>query len=214
MDEIVVKVARTLACLTRLAILSRLVRQGETAPTQLVRGLSIRLDTLSVHLRRLADAGLIQRRRSGAWTYCSAESPYSEEAFSGKVTAWVRRLLQDPVAAAKDYGLGQVRNPSEREAESALHGAIFEAATAFGHLRRLQILRRLAHGGATTTERIMEELRMSDAAASRHLDKLARRGYVQVTRTGRSVTYALAGSSKTPLHAQLFEIVRATWSRN
>jgi DNA-binding transcriptional ArsR family regulator len=212
-DELIVRVARALACLTRLQILSRLARQRQVAPSALGRDLGIGLDTVCVHLRRLCDAGLIQRRRSGRWCYGVGESPYREDTLSGKVTRWIRRLLADPLRSINDYGVEQLRNHSSQQAEALIHRLLFEALTAFTNVRRLKILRRLANGKDVAAETLMKELHMSDAAVSRHMNKLVRRGYVQSARRGRRFAYRLSNDYRSALHKELYDIVASNWRK-
>jgi len=207
MDEIVVRVLRALACRARLRMLSCLACTEEATPTDLARQLRMRLDLVCTHLRRLASAGLIVRRRSGARCYCRARSPYSQEAFSGKLTSWMYRRLRAAGRARVTRG----RSGSAPDAPAELCRTIFEAATAFTNVRRLQILRRLAGGEGVPVRTLTSELRLSESAASRHLAKLTRRGYVEVAHAGRCLTYRRAPEFKTPVHEKLFEIVRAEW---
>ena len=213
MDELVVRVARAIACFARLRMLSRLVQGGEMAPRDLARELGLSPHLVSAHLMRLGSAGLIQRRRSGVWCYCLAESPYSKDALSGKTTLWLRKALVDPALAAKNCGVAEVRNRSRQTVETQVHKIIFDAATAFTNVRRLQILRRLADHGPGDVTALTRELHMSPSAVSRNTAKLVRRGYVTTSQAGQLLTYRLARGSRTPLHAGLFEIVRSTWQR-
>jgi len=173
----------------------------------------MRVDVVCIHLRRLASAGLIQRRRSGVWCYCAARSPYSDQALSGKIMSWLRGALRNPARIIKHSAVVQLRNVSQSELETQLHDFIFEAATAFANVRRLQILRRLAGGDVVTAENLARELSMSAPAVSRHTTKLVRRGYVEACRAGRSLTYRLARKFKTPVHAKFLEIVRVEWDK-
>ena len=90
---------------------------------------------------------------------------------------------------------------------------VFEAATAFANVRRLQILRWLVDGGEAQVDALTEKLRMSESAATRHMAKLSRRGYVRASRVGRELVYRLAPRSKTPIHTTLFRIVRSEWGK-
>jgi DNA-binding transcriptional ArsR family regulator len=213
MDEIIVRVARTVACHARLQILSALARDGECSPSELARQLGTGLDSVCVHLKHLTTAGLMQRRRSGAWCYGVAGSPYTEQAFSGKVAAWLYRLLRDPSRSLRGCAVDTARNQTSPDAEGALHAIVFEAATAFANVRRLQILRRLQLSGAATTEVLSAELSISESALSRHIAKLRRRGYVQATDDGRLITYRMAARPKTSVHAELLGFVTAEWRK-
>jgi DNA-binding transcriptional ArsR family regulator len=211
MDEIIVRLARTIASLPRLRVLSVMARKPELPPSVLAAELGMPRNALSVHLRALAVAGLLQRRKSGAWSYYRAESPYNERTLSGNLTAWLKTMLQAPAESAMRLGLGE----AQREGctpEMLLHRTIFEAATAFTDLRRLQILRHLAGRGGSTAEQIQAALSISPQAVTRHMTKLIRRGYVQARRsTGRTLVYELSPTAKTPVHSRMLEIVRAVW---
>lgn len=213
MDDILVRIARTVACLPRLRMLSVLVRLRETTPTALAEELGIPLDMISTHLARLSAAGLIQRRRSGLYSYCVGRSPYSRDALSGRIMSWLCDTLRTPAEARTNCIPGQVCNAGEGEPESQVHEAVFEAATAFTHHRRLQILRRLSHGDVAAVQTLTRELHMSEAALSRHTAKLVRRGYVEATRSGRCLGYRLATKFKTPVHARLLKIVLREWQK-
>ncbi|MBM4046114.1 MAG: transcriptional regulator [Planctomycetes bacterium] len=211
MDDVVVRITRTIANPERLQILSYLIAEGEKSPTDISHDLHIAPNALSGHLAKLATAGLIKRRRSGGWSYCVAESPYAESTLSGMMLAWLRAVLRKPAETLHHCGLHEVRNGSAKEAQTALHKLIFEAATAFTDLRRLQILRYLARRGQVSAEQLKNDLSMSLWAVSRHTAKLIRRGYLTSAAAGEPILYRLAAKFKTPIHAKLFEIVRSTW---
>ena len=213
MDEVIVRIALAIACLARLRILSRLARAGETAPSELARQLGMSLDLVCAHLRRLSAAGLILRRRSGVWRYCTAESPYSRGALSERMTSWLCEALGRPGLTARNCRAEQLCNSSDPAGERELHRVIFDAATAFTNVRRLQILRRLAGGDVVDLRTLGRELSMSDSAVSRHTAKLRRRGYLAASRAGRFVAYRVASQFKTPVHAGLFEIVCGAWEQ-
>jgi len=213
MDEIIVRIARAMACVARLRILSRLARVGEMSPTELARQLRMSPDLVCAHLRRLSAAGLILRRRSGAWHYCKAESPYSREALSGKLTSWLCELLRKPRRAARSCGVPQRRSSSDAASERHLHGILFDAATAFTSVRRLQILGRLAGGDVVDLRTLARELSMSESAVSRHTAKLRRRGYLVASAAGRELAFTVASQFRTPAHAGLFEIICSAWEK-
>ena len=110
MYEIIVRVARAIACLPRLRILSCVAGTDEVMPTDLARELGMSRDLVATHLRRLSAAALIQRRRSGARSYCIASSPYAEDTISGRTVAWLRQMLEDPARAIENSEVEQVRN--------------------------------------------------------------------------------------------------------
>ena len=210
MDEIMVAVARVVACRTRLRILSCLSRAEERAPTDLARDLALPLDQLCTHLRRLAAAGLICRRRSGRWCYCQARSAYGPRALSGQLARRLYGALRDPARTLQ--GSRGARRQDADDEEAVLHRLLLEAATAFTHPRRLQLLRRLRSGPADVAT-LTRELHMSEAAVSRHMDKLLRRGYVATRRAGRTLTYALAAKCKTPIHTRWLAIASEGWGK-
>jgi DNA-binding transcriptional ArsR family regulator len=211
MDELIVRLMRTLACEERLRILSWLTIEGEQSPSRLARDLELLDTAVSGHLARLTAVGMIQRRRSGGWFYCTATSPYAANTLSGMTSAWLRKLLASPQKTHKDLGLQELRNGSARESETHLHRLIFEAATAFTDLRRLQILRRLLRKGEANLETLYQELKMSPAAALRQTDKLVRRGFVCREASGDDTVFRLARKCKTPIHTGLWEVVRSSW---
>ena len=178
MDEIVIRLARALASFVRLQVLSRLVAAGETSPTRLGRELQMSLNSLSGHFAKLAAAGLIKRRRSGRWSYCVGDSPYNPATLSGRMVAWLRGVLAMPKQTLRDCGDKEAHRLSVEEAQTRVHRFVFEAATAFTDLRRIQILRFLATGAEVTAQRMSKKLSMSAAAVSRHTNKLMRRGYL------------------------------------
>jgi len=211
MDEIIVRVARALANRRRLQILSHLARLGEKTPSDLTQQLDVPINVLSGHLTKLATAGLIQRRRSGAHCYCAAKSPYSTQVLSGKMALSIRRILRAPADVLSDCGVREVRSLSPQEIDRRLFDVIFEAATAFTDLRRLQILRWLTVHERATADEFRDELKMSEFAVSRHISKLKRRGYVFADVSGRRHEYRLASKFKTPVHGQMWRIVREVW---
>jgi len=209
-DELTVRVLRAVACFRRLRIISRLVGRGELTLTQLAREVGLRRDVACVHLARLLGAGLVQRRRSGARCYYAAQSPYSEPALSGQVVAWLRDVLMGAAAPSKAGERAATGRDSAKGAPPA-HKGIFQAATAFTHPRRIQILRKLAASGPATLLALTRELHMSAPAAHRHLRKLIRRGYVQAQGEGLVLSYSLAPQGGRPLETRLLEIVRGHW---
>ena len=213
MDEIIVRLARAIASLPRLRMVSLLVREGELTPTRLAKDLRLPLNVVSLHLRVLTVAGLICRRKAGAWCHYRAESPYDSTAPSGRLTAWLCILLQASSDTSKeDSGLHEVRNLSSNP-EEALRRVIFEAATAFTDLRRLQVLRFLGRQREAKANDLVEVLSISPQAVGRHMGKLIRRGYVRTQRCSRTVVYTLAPVAKTPVHKRMLEIVQAAWEQ-
>jgi len=211
MDELITRVLRTVACYTRLRILSRLTGCKEMTLTQLARALRLRRDLVCIHLARLAAVGLVQRRRSGVRCYCIAGSSYSQRALSGRIASWLREALGATAQAGSESRLAGRGTGRDSGASREAHRVIFEAATAFTNPRRIRVLRRLAGNQPVEATALARELRMSGAAFSRHVAKLTRRGYVSSSRHGRRVVYRRTAHAKTPIHAGLLEIVSDCW---
>ena len=110
MYEVIVRIARAIACLPRLRILSCMASADEVMPTDLARELGMSRDLVAAHLRRLSAAALIQRRRSGVRSYCIASSPYAESTISGEMATWLRQILGNPRRAMKNSEVEQARN--------------------------------------------------------------------------------------------------------
>jgi DNA-binding MarR family transcriptional regulator len=191
MDEIIVQVCRSIACTTRLNILALLANNTEITPTELAQRLKLRLPKISEHLRRLSAAGLIGRRPSGIRCYCVAKSPYGETALSGKMSRWLFRVLRE-------------------RSDEHTRKLIFNAATAFTHLRRVQILRHLEAHGESDSETMTGQLKMSPAALSRHCAKLSRRGVIISRESPDGWRCRLAENLVTPVHRELIGIIRSS----
>ncbi len=212
MEEVIVRVLRTAACFTRLRIVARLANGKEATPSQLAAELGLSRALVCVHLAKLASAGLIKRRRSGLRCYCVAQSPYDHRTLSGQVTAWLCEALRSATwAALGDSAPGRRGTNAARTAAEQLR-TVFDACTAFTSPRRIQLMRRLSRGDAAGVEALTRELHMSGAALGRHTDKLIRRGYLTVSRAGRSLVYRLARQARTWQHARLLKIVQAHWA--
>jgi DNA-binding MarR family transcriptional regulator len=207
MDEIVVQVCRAIACHARLKILSLIANGTEVTPTELANDLNMPLSQISDHLRRLSAAGLIQRRHSGVRCYCVAKSPYGETALSGKVSRWLYRILREPYG--RRLASTGTRDAGSRSVEN-MRQLIFNAATAFTHLRRVQILRHLEACGKSDSGTMTAQLKMSPSALSRHCAKLARRGILVVEPSEHGWECRLAGNSKTRVHQELLEMIRTS----
>lgn len=213
MDEIIVRLARAIASHPRLRILSHLAQHDELAPTALATELGMPLNAVSTCVRMLSAVGLIRGRRSGARCYYAFTSPYREQALSGRMSRWMNQLLRR-VRKKENRGLQEVRDAAGAGAQASLHATIFEAATAFTDLRRLQILRYLETHAGATVEELVSKLSMSPDAISRHTAKLRRRGFLTVEKKERGcMAFRLAGEYKTPVHREMHKIVAATWAK-
>lgn len=212
MDEIVVQVSRTVACRTRLKLLATLAADKELAPSRLAIRLQVSEPQVCAHLRRLSAAGLICRRHSGAWSFAVAQSPYGESAFSGQVARWLFKHLKSP-PKLDSTGLGEKDKDKAHSPLDRVERVIFNVATGFTNLRRLQILRHLQRNGNADLEILSMTLKMSPAAASRHVSKLERRGMVLAARQDSRLALRLTTDWKSPLHRDYWEMVSALWQK-
>jgi DNA-binding transcriptional ArsR family regulator len=206
MYELIVRLARTVANDERLRILAHLMSHGETAPKELARGLHLSPNALAGHLAKLVAVGLVSRRRSGRWNYCSAASPYRPTALSAMALAWLRGSLVEPTRSTENGSRRTGASSTVAEGREARR-LVFEAATAFTDLRRLQIMRRLKEQGPATGAALGQELKISPLAVRRHLNKLQRRGLVGATVAGSGDTCAVADGAKSAVHAEWWRIV-------
>ena len=182
-------------------------------PSQLARDLHVGRDLVCAHVARLTAVGLITRRRSGSRCYCLLESPYSVHALSGQLSAWLREVLAPSASEAPTAGQTELRGVRVPADNPDTRRTVFEVATTFANLRRLNILRYLAGGRTSDAQTIMRELSMSRPAATRQLAKLIRRGYLRKLPEARHVQYQLLPGGKSPLHARVFQIVSEHWDR-
>ncbi|HUT32193.1 MAG TPA: helix-turn-helix transcriptional regulator [Planctomycetota bacterium] len=211
MDELIVRVLRTVACVPRLRILSRLGGGEELTLSRLAGALHLRRDLVCTHLARLSAVGLVRRRRSGRRCFCIAGSPYGPGTVSGQVASWLGDALRSQGALPHQAHPPERRGKHATDGLQPIYGTLMDAATAFTHPRRIQILRRLASPRPAFTREFTRELRMSAPALNRHLAKLIRRGYVSAEGARGHLSYRLAPTAKTPQHAQLLEIVQEHW---
>ncbi|MBM4045265.1 MAG: helix-turn-helix transcriptional regulator [Planctomycetes bacterium] len=214
MDEIIIRLARAIACLPRLWILAYLAIHGEVIPTVLAAKLRMARSAMSMHLKVLCAVGLIRGRRSGARCHYAFISPYGEQTLSGSMARWLCQVLKEGAQKESHRGVHELRDGSPRASHASLHATIFQAATAFTDLRRLQILRYLETHDEATVENLRNELKMSRDAVFRHTDKLRRRGLLRVqAMADGSFAFSLAREYKTPIHEQMHAIVRGCWKK-
>lgn len=200
--EFLVQLFRALANGSRIRILRLLAVLGEMNVSDIARAAGLRANAVSAHLRVLAAAGLVWRRRSGARVaYRLAES--AGHPVTARTVSALRRVFgtiatTDPqqVAAAD-----QERSPTRSDA------ALFACFTAFTHPRRLQIIRHLARHRTALLGELMAQLSMSLPACLRHLDKLERRGVVGRARPRKRDGYALR-SGRGRVQKELLRAVR------
>ena len=205
-------VCRSIACDARLLMFHHLARERELPATRLARHCGLSLDAASHHAARLACAGLLERRPSGARVYYSF-SPAPRRG-RGALGAVVRRACLDTAWATRGWAASRIVHlgPAvlERVPADAARAfdVLFDAATAFTHARRALIVRYLIENGASDRMAMTAALRMSRPACGRHLEKLARRGHVHDIGQG---IWRLAPTQKTPVH-QAFVDQLAAWT--
>jgi len=126
MEELIVRVLRTVACVPRLRIVARLAAGDELTLTRLAQDLRLRRDLVCTHLARLSSVGLVKRRRSGRRCCCAAGSPYGPGTLSGQVASWLGAALSSQSASPRTVrALEQRRRPT-------VHGEDAAARTATG----------------------------------------------------------------------------------
>ena len=202
MLETVATCCRGLACEARLVLLYHLAAVRELRASELAERACVPRDHASQHFRRLVAADLLHPRRSGR---------------SIAPGVLVRKAFLEPQWATQGWERVKTVHLSPRAArvlpEPALRVAdvVFDAATAFAHVRRLQILRFLDQCGARHAIALGESLHMSPQACWRHLDKLRRRGYVSGHLRGLC-TLSMKHSS--PFHSALLCHAREDWGQD
>ena len=211
MLELIAAVCRAIASDAKLLLLYQMARQGELNAAELASRTHLAPDGVSHHTQRLSAVGLVERRRSGAHVFCRLATTTRGE-LGVEVAALVQRACRDSRWATSGWGEeGTVHLLPETVAQVGQAAAlpfdvIFDAATAFGNVRRLQLIRLILRSGPCSEDRIVTELRMSPAACRRHTDKLSRRGVL--SRRG-SKSWVLSRSRRTPFHAALMSLVVA-----
>jgi DNA-binding transcriptional ArsR family regulator len=214
MLETTASVCRAIASEPKLFLLHQLAVHGELDAAELARRTGLAPDGVCRHVQRLGALGLVERRRSGAHVFCSLP-PAEREHFGASAVALLQRAWRDTGWATSGWdedGVVHLRSDVPGHVSRQVARAtdvVFDAATAFGNVRRLQLLRLVIRAGPCAEERIVAELRMSPAACWRHTDKLARRGVL--SRQG-SAGWLLSRKQRTPLHATLLSLVVARLS--
>jgi ArsR family transcriptional regulator len=186
--EATAQLFRALANYDRIRILRVLVVLGERNVAEMCHALGARADPVSRHLRLLAAAGLVWRRRSGRVVYYRLpETPRSP--LASAVIAFLRSAFRH--IRARDAR--RVARSSRGRSADRSDAGLFAYFTAFTHSRRLQIIRYLHRHGTTPMGLLPDELGMSPQACWRHVSKLCRRGVIASERTGRTGVCSLLG---------------------
>ena len=213
MLEVITASCRALACEARLVVLYHLSVVPELQASKLAGRAHTPADHVSQHLRRLVAADLLRCRRSGRYVYYRLHIPSSRPSRLA-LGRLVRHAFADTEWATQRWDEQGIIHLSPRAAsvlpKEVLRAAdvVFDAATAFSHPRRLQILRVLADGKSHPIGTLGRSLHMSPLACSRHLDKLRRRGYITEPTPG---LLALSSTHRSACHQALLRDVRRHW---
>ena len=205
MLEEITATCRALACEANLIILELLSREGELSAGDIAERAGRLRSVTSTHLGKLATQGLVERRRSGGRVhYQLCSGPVEGTRFAP--TALLGRAFGRARWAVKGWDEGQLLHISgggaadEGSVRRVLLDVVYDAATAFTNVRRLQIVCLLAVRGAITESAVRGELSMSRAACWRHLDKLVSRGYARSVGQGG---WEVRATGRTPFHRGL-----------
>ncbi|MBM4034909.1 MAG: ArsR family transcriptional regulator [Planctomycetes bacterium] len=209
MPERIATVCRALASEPNLIILHQLALEPDLASSELARRARLSRPQTSSQLSHLAALGALSRRRSGPFVHYSiADEPGNPGSFA----PWrlVRETLASPARACRSWRADSILHLSEDtvtlvgEPVARAMDVIFDAATAFGNVRRVQLVRLLRQQGPCTGVGICGTLRISPYAFWRHIRKLQRRGYVRQRSPG---LWQLTRTHKALFHHELFGIV-------
>jgi len=209
MLERIAVICRGIASENRLLILYHLHLQRELPASEIARRAGISRDLASNHLKLLTNLALLHPRRSGAYIYYRLSSARSRAGTFAPL-GLIRRAFRDLDWAMNGWNEAGTLHLSPRIAETSpqdvtrTFDVVFDAATAFSNVRRLQILRYLTRTAEASSKELQRALNMSANAVSRHLDKLLRRGYVS---SGGENRWSLSREPKTRFHAKLLELV-------
>jgi DNA-binding transcriptional ArsR family regulator len=177
---------RALANHQRIQILRVLVVLGERGVAQMCEALGAHVDPVSRHLRLLAAAGLVWRRRSGRVVYYRLpETPRNP--LTGAVIAFLHSAFQH----IRTRDARRVARSSRGASLARSDARLFAYFTAFTHSRRLQIIRYLYEHGTAPMGVLPDQLGMSPQACWRHVSKLCRRGIAASERAGRATLCSL-----------------------
>ena len=199
--EFIVELFRALANRERIRVLRVLVVFRELSVTEIAEATKLNLTALSGHLKVLAAAGVVWRRRSGRVVYYRL----AEDA-GNPVTGTALVLLRELWASLPPNKPESVICADQSDSPSNSDAALFACFTAFTHPRRLQIIRHLACGPGATVADIARRLSMSCRACFRHVSKLERRKFVIGQREGKKVTYCLA-VGQGEIERRIFEVL-------
>ncbi|MBM4030954.1 MAG: ArsR family transcriptional regulator [Planctomycetes bacterium] len=211
MLETIAGTCRVLACDGSLLILYHLSGERELTSTELSRRAKLPRDQTSAHLSRLATVGGVHRRRSGSRVYYAIGNA-SKSGWPFDPWGTVERVFAGLPATLKGWDAEGNLHLSPRTLETverrvaAAMDMVFDASTAFTNVRRLLVLQMLKEKGECTAGSVVANLKMSEQACWRHLDKLVRRGYVRERSAG---VWVISRNQRTRCHAEMLGTVLA-----
>ena len=184
--EFIVQLFRALANHERIRMLRMLTVFREMIVSNIAEATKAGLPIVSAHLKVLAAAGLVWRRRSGRYVgYRLAERA------GNPVTAIALRTIREAFRSVAHDKPRSVAIADQPDSSAASDAALFACFTAFTHPRRLQIIDLLCRQDAAAVAELTRVLSMSRRACHRHLEKLERRGIVAHATEGHGTVYAL-----------------------
>ncbi len=151
------RTCRVLANEARLRVLAVVLREGPLCVSAVAARARLSEARASAALRGLQARGLLRATRSGRWVWYEARADRT-------VTH------AGPLLAAVG---------GELDGGGASRRAVIRLVTAFTHPRRLRVVRHLAPGAGLRANDLARAAGMPLQALYRHLDKLARRGFVR-----------------------------------
>ena len=204
--DLIVATCRALANHHRLELLRAIHEQPGIAVQVLATKVDLEAPVVSKHLKLLRDLHLVQMTPQGRFVHCSPPRPGSTR--NGFLTDMQKLLRTIFGAGDRNRTLSKVCNSTgtARGGWSDVYEALMAGFTTFTHLRRLMILRWLAQHKTGSPEELVARVGMSADAARRHLDKLRRRGVVQIE-SGTSERWTIRREGGSPFHRQLLESV-------
>ena len=148
---------RVIANAKRLRCLKFVLKQPDSTVEQVARAVRIPEAKASQALRAIQSRGLVASHRQSRWLRHSPDPDPSVSAADAFLLAMKSALLDERIPEAK----------------------IVEAATAYTHPRRIEIVRALAFAGTAEPHALSVQLGISLPALRRHLGNLRRRGVVE-----------------------------------
>lgn len=156
------RTCRVLASPRRLRLLGELCRCGPLNVGMASELTDLPVTTVSQCLRALQSRGLVSRQKTGRYVrYWATANP--DVMHAGAVLRRLRPLLV-----------------TRERPDPAFLGDLAFAFTAFTHPRRIAVVRFLAESGACDTHRISSGTGIPAQSLWLHIDKLLRRGFVEV----------------------------------